>query len=385
MAIDTTVGEFDTPARRTSAPRTSAADRWRRSHWLRPNVLWAMAGGVVGYLIGHWLGNVIASGYQQVAGHRARTTSPSSSASSFGVVGWLAGIGALNYPLAKILGYELSPAPPEQSWVRYFRMTDDHKVVGMQYAVGVLLFLFTGGLLAMVIRTELLSPTNHVFGPGTYIAIVGEHGTIMMMMASSAVVGPLGNWLVPLMIGSRRMAYPRVEAFSFWIFMAGYLVILSALFFGGLPHRLDRLRPPADAGRRRDGLLPGRLRRHRHRHDPRRLQPRRHHHQLPGAGHDVEPGADLRLGHPGHLRPAHPGDADARRGRPVRDPRPHGPDGVLRQRARRQQFPVAEPLLVLRPPRGLHHGAARASGSSWRSCRSSRANRSSPTRWRRRA
>ena len=114
-------------------------------------------------------------------------------------------------------------------------MTDDHKVVGMQYTVGVLLFLFTGGLLAMLIRTELLSPTNHVFGPGTYIAIVGEHGTIMMMMASSAVVGPLGNWLIPLMIGSRRMAYPRVEAFSFWIFMAGYLVILSALFFGGFP------------------------------------------------------------------------------------------------------------------------------------------------------
>ena len=119
--------------------------------------------------------------------------------------------------------------------MRYFRMTEDHKVVGLQYTVGVLLFLFTGGLLAMLIRTELLSPTNHIFGPGTYIAIVGEHGTIMMMMASSVVIGPLGNWLVPLMIGSRRMAYPRVEAFSFWIFMAGYLVILTALFFGGFP------------------------------------------------------------------------------------------------------------------------------------------------------
>ena len=114
-------------------------------------------------------------------------------------------------------------------------MTEDHKVVGLQYLVGVLMFFFTGGLLAMAIRTELLSPTNHVFGPGTYIAIVGEHGTIMMMMATSAVVGPLGNWLVPLMIGSRRMAFPRVEAFSFWIFMAGYLVIMTALPLGGFP------------------------------------------------------------------------------------------------------------------------------------------------------
>ena len=233
MAIDTTVGEFEYPGEEELGTPERLPGSGRRSDWLRPNVLWAMAGGVVGYLIGHWLGNVIASGYQQVP--TAQNDVAIVLGLSLGVLGWMAGVGALNYPLAKVLGYELSPAPPQQSWVRYFRMTDDHKVVGMQYAVGVLLFLFTGGLLAMLIRTELLSPTNHVFGPGTYIAIVGEHGTIMMMMASSAVVGPLGNWLIPLMIGSRRMAYPRVEAFSFWIFMAGYLVILSALFFGGFP------------------------------------------------------------------------------------------------------------------------------------------------------
>jgi len=109
----------------------------------------------------------------------------------------------------------------------------DHKVVGIQYVVGVLMFFFTGGLLAMAIRTELLSPTVHVFSADTYIKIVSEHGTIMMMMASSIVVGPLGNYFVPLMIGARRMAYPRIEAFSLWTFVAGYFVIFSALFFGG--------------------------------------------------------------------------------------------------------------------------------------------------------
>ena len=275
-----------------------------------------------GYLIGHWLGNVIASGYTQVQ-NTGQNDVAIVLGLSLGVAGWMAGIGALNYPLAKILGYELSPEPPEQSWVRYFRMTDDHKVVGMQYAVGVLLFLFTGGLLAMLIRTELLSPTNHVFGPGTYIAIVGEHGTIMMMMASSAVVGPLGNWLIPLMIGSRRMAYPRVEAFSFWIFMAGYLVILSALFFGGFPTGWTGYAPlQTQAAGGMDAYLVG-FARHRDRHDPGRLQPGRHHHQLPGARHDLGPGADLRLGHPGHHRPPHAGHADARRGGAVRDPGPH--------------------------------------------------------------
>ena len=101
----------------------------------------------------------------------------------------------LTYPLLKMLGREPAPSLPTRSWVRYFRMTEDHKVVGLQYLIGVLVFLFTAGLLAMAIRTELLSPTSHVFGPGTYISIVSEHGTMMMMMASSAVVGPLGNWL----------------------------------------------------------------------------------------------------------------------------------------------------------------------------------------------
>ncbi len=75
-----------------------------------------------------------------------------------GVLGWLLGIGALNYPLAKMVGMEPRPDYESTSWTRYFRYTADHKVVGLQYVIGVLGFLFTGGLLAMAIRTELLSP-----------------------------------------------------------------------------------------------------------------------------------------------------------------------------------------------------------------------------------
>jgi cytochrome c oxidase subunit 1 len=206
----------------------------RRPAWLSQHVGTAVVGAVAGYALGHWLGNVIASGFANV-----QTSGENDVAIvlglALGVLGWLAGIGVLNYPLAKIVGREPQPSEYTTSWTRYLRLTQDHKVVGLQYLVGVLTFLFTGGLLAMGIRTELLNPVNHIFGPGTYIAVVGEHGSIMMMMASSLVIGPLGNWLVPLMIGSRRTAFPRVEAFSFWIFSAGYLVILTALPLGGFP------------------------------------------------------------------------------------------------------------------------------------------------------
>ena len=63
---------------------------------------------------------------------------------SFGVLGWLIGIGGLTYPFLKMLGREPAPVLPTRSWVRYFRMTEDHKVVGLQYLVGVLRLLLHG-------------------------------------------------------------------------------------------------------------------------------------------------------------------------------------------------------------------------------------------------
>jgi len=221
-------------AEHSGDPSPPGAPIRRRPAWFGPHLGRALVGAVAGYALGHWIGNTFASGYINVQGSGQNDVA-TVLALSIGVVGWLLGAGMLDYPLAKIVGREPLPPTEPKSWTRYFGPALDHKVIGLQYTIVVLLFLFTGGLLAMAIRTELLSPTSHVFGPGTYISVVSEHGTIMMMMASSIIIGPLGNWLVPLMIGSRRMAFPRVEAFSLWIFAAGYLVILTALPLGGFP------------------------------------------------------------------------------------------------------------------------------------------------------
>ena len=104
-----------------------------------------------------------------------------------------------------------------------------------QYLAGIGVFFFIGGLNAMLIRTELLSPSAPVFSPGQYLTVVTLHGTMMIMMTSSIIVGPLGHFLVPLMIGSRRMAFPRLESLSFWLLPLAGVILMSAIDFGGIP------------------------------------------------------------------------------------------------------------------------------------------------------
>ncbi len=217
-------------------PHETRALSWtQRPGIFSQNIITALVAGIIGYAIGHWFGNYLSSGYTNIA-NSGQNAIANTLALAFGVVGWLLGIGALNYPIAKMFGVDgLEEESPVDNWTKYFRYSLDHKVVGLQYVVGVLLFMFTGGLLAMAVRAELLNPTTHLFSPDTYIKIVSEHGTIMMMMATSIIVGPMGNYFVPLMIGARRMAFPRIEALSFWIFTAGYMVIFSALPYGGFP------------------------------------------------------------------------------------------------------------------------------------------------------
>jgi len=233
MAIETQPEKAQEPGGRgPGAPRPG------RPWWMRPAIHTGIIGGVIGYLVGHWLGNLIASGYTQVQ-NSGMNNYAIILGYVLGTVGWLAGLGIFNDLLRQMAGRPV-PAREEETeassgLARYFRYSLDHKVVGIQYLVGMIGYFLTGGLLAMAIRTELLSPSYHVFSASTYIAIVGEHGTMMIMMISSLILGPFGNYLVPLLIGSKRMAFPRLEALSFWLTPAAYIVLLSGLMFGGFP------------------------------------------------------------------------------------------------------------------------------------------------------
>jgi len=210
----------------------------QRPWWLRPAWHTALIGAVIGYAIGHWLGNFMTPSFVATGGG-ANDVNDLAIVLGYGfaVLGWLIGLGVFNDLVRQMLG---KPAngngyATDTGLARYFRYTLDHKVVGIQYLVGMLVYFFTGGLFAMAIRTELLSPSYHVLSPTAYLEVVGEHGTMMMMMMTSVIVGPFGNYLVPLMIGAKRVAFPRLEALSFWLTPCAYVILLSSILLGGFP------------------------------------------------------------------------------------------------------------------------------------------------------
>jgi cytochrome c oxidase subunit I len=217
-----------------------------RPWWMRPAIHTAIVGAVVGYLLGHLLGDYL-TGATGAANQYPNTVLSDSEdwpiviGYVFAIIGWLAGLGVFNDILRQMVGKPPvngngnGQAHEDSGLARYFRYSLDHKVVGMQYLVGMIIYFCTAGLFAMAIRTELLSPVHHVFTSQVYIEIVGEHGTMMMMLMTSVILGPFGNYLVPLMIGSKRVAFPRVEALSFWLTPMAFLILLSGLMLGGFP------------------------------------------------------------------------------------------------------------------------------------------------------
>src|SRR5579859_7718364 len=207
-----------------------------RPWWMRPAVHTGIIGGVIGYFLGHWLGNALTYDYGQ-NGLAGNNDVPIVLGYVLGAIGWLAGLGVFN-DLGRLMlgkppaGIEHAPAG---GLAKYFRYTLDHKVVGIQYLFGMITYFLTGGLFAMAIRSELLSPSYHLLSSSAYLMVVGEHGTMMMMMMSSVVLGPFGQYFAPLMIGSKRMAFPRIEALAFWLTPAAYIVLLSGVLLGGFP------------------------------------------------------------------------------------------------------------------------------------------------------
>ncbi|HYI60168.1 MAG TPA: cbb3-type cytochrome c oxidase subunit I, partial [Acidimicrobiales bacterium] len=103
----------------------------------------------------------------------------------------------------------------------------DHKVIGLMYIVTALGFFLLGGALATVVRVELYSPGTQVVEPGAYNQVFTMHGSVMIYLFIVPMAFGLANYLVPLHIGAKEMAFPRLNALGYWLFLFGGLTMVS--------------------------------------------------------------------------------------------------------------------------------------------------------------
>jgi cytochrome c oxidase subunit 1 len=124
-------------------------------------------------------------------------------------------------------------APPgKPEWSRYLNVDVNHKVIGIQYGFTSLIVLLVGGYFAILFRIELVAPEIQFLEPDQFNSFFSAHG-IIMIVAMLLGVGAMINYLVPLMIGAADMAFPRLNAFSYWVGIPSFILILWGMVLGG--------------------------------------------------------------------------------------------------------------------------------------------------------
>lgn len=109
----------------------------------------------------------------------------------------------------------------KNSWKRYFSFNTDHKVIGIQYLATTFIFFLIAGIMAMIIRGELITPVSDLVDRTLYNGLYTLHGTVMIFLWIIPSQVGLANYLIPLMIGAKDMAFPRLNAIAFWIIPVG--------------------------------------------------------------------------------------------------------------------------------------------------------------------
>jgi cytochrome c oxidase subunit 1 len=114
--------------------------------------------------------------------------------------------------------------------------TVDHKKIGILYGVTALMFMVVGGLEATMIRIQLAKPENSFISADLYNQIFTMHGTTMVFLVGMPIAVALFNYIIPLQIGARDVAFPRLNALSYWIFLFGALFMNASFLFGAAPN-----------------------------------------------------------------------------------------------------------------------------------------------------
>ncbi len=117
-----------------------------------------------------------------------------------------------------------------RGWLEWLTTTD-HKKIGIMYLFATFLFFIVGGVEALVMRLQLAQPSGTLVDPEAYNGLVTVHGTTMIFLFLVPVLAGFGNYLIPLMIGARDMAFPRLNALSFWLLLFGGMAFYASFFF----------------------------------------------------------------------------------------------------------------------------------------------------------
>ena len=135
------------------------------------------------------------------------------------------------------MAVNVEPYPARVPWTRgrfaSWLVTTDHKRIGILYIATSLFFFVAGGILALLIRAQLATPNEHFITKDSYNELFTMHGTTMVFLVVVPILAGFGNYLVPLMIGARDVAFPRLNALSYWLFLLGGIVLYGSWFASG--------------------------------------------------------------------------------------------------------------------------------------------------------
>jgi cytochrome c oxidase subunit 1 len=194
--------------------------------------------GILFQLFGTFVGILLTMAIRLLMGLPAWNAEPVLVAgATLGVLTFMYGTGVLDDWLRWMKG-ESTPEPheyenPLKGFTRFLHVSFDHKVIGVQYGLTSIMVFLIAGLFALIFRTELARPGLQYLEPDSFNTFISLHG-IVNIGGILLGVGAMMNYLVPLMIGANDMAFPRLNAFAFWINLPGVLMLMSTLVLGGI-------------------------------------------------------------------------------------------------------------------------------------------------------
>jgi cytochrome c oxidase subunit 1 len=145
--------------------------------------------------------------------------------------------------------------PPEPSGLLRWFTSTDHKTIGLAYMITAFSFFLLGGVMALIIRAQLAQPEQELVNTNTYNQMFTMHGSIMLFLFVGPFAFGLANYIVPLQVGARDMAFPRLNLFSYWVYIAGGLIMISGfLTSSGAPNFGWTAYAPLSDGVRTPGL-----------------------------------------------------------------------------------------------------------------------------------